>query len=91
MKVGVHVTSVLVGISAAGAEMDMDERRELGPLLEEAARGTALASYESDVTIDIAASLQRSIVADRSLIARSGPWAIYKMTQPGHDNPCVGR
>src|SRR5438034_1164331 len=44
--------------------------RELGPLLEEAVRGTALASYESDVTIDIAASLQRSIVADRSLIAK---------------------
>src|SRR6266404_2604278 len=44
--------------------------REIGPMLEEAAQGSARASAESDVTIDLAASLNRTIVADRSVIAR---------------------
>jgi hypothetical protein len=44
--------------------------RELGPLLEEAGKGAARASCESEVTIDIAASLQRTIIPDRSVIAK---------------------
>jgi hypothetical protein len=30
------------------------------------------------------------LLTSKQLIAKSGPWSIYKMTQPGHDNPCVG-
>jgi hypothetical protein len=44
--------------------------RELGPLLKEAAQGSARASAQSEVMIDIASSLERTIVPDRSVIAK---------------------
>jgi hypothetical protein len=31
------------------------------------------------------------LLTSKQVIARAGPWTIYRMTQPGHDNPCVGR
>jgi Zn-dependent M28 family amino/carboxypeptidase len=43
---------------------------ELVPLFEKASQGSGRASAESDVTIDIAASLNRTIVGDRSVIAK---------------------
>jgi Peptidase family M28 len=43
---------------------------ELAPLLKKASQGSGRASAESDVTIDIAASLNRTIVGDRSVIAK---------------------
>jgi hypothetical protein len=43
---------------------------ELAPLLEKASQGSGRAAAESDVTIDIAASLNRTIVGDRSVIAK---------------------
>ena len=55
-------------ISPALAEQILG--RELGPLLEEAARGAARVSVESDVSIDMAASLNRTIIPDRSVIAK---------------------
>src|SRR5437016_1526982 len=55
-------------ISPALAEQILG--RQLAPLLEEASQGSARASAESDVTIDMAASLHGTIVADRSVIAK---------------------
>jgi hypothetical protein len=44
--------------------------RELAPLLEKATQGPGRGSAESEVTIDMAASLNRTIVGDRSVIAK---------------------
>src|SRR5260370_11183267 len=55
-------------ISPALAEQILG--RQLAPLLEEASQGSARASAESDAPINMAASLHRTIVADRSVIAK---------------------
>jgi Zn-dependent M28 family amino/carboxypeptidase len=44
--------------------------RELGPLLKSAVQGSAHTSTESEVTVDIASSLKRTAVGDRSVIAK---------------------
>jgi hypothetical protein len=44
--------------------------RELGPLMAEAAKGAGGAFVESAATVDMAAALTRTTVADRSVIAR---------------------
>src|SRR5258708_7594510 len=55
-------------ISPALAEQILG--RELGPLLEQAGLGGARASSEPDTAIDIAASLNRTIIPDRSVVAK---------------------
>lgn len=42
-------------------------------------------------SIDGAPPAVNPLLTSKQLIARAGPWAMYRMTQPGHDNPCVGR
>jgi hypothetical protein len=42
-------------------------------------------------SIDGAPPAVNPLLTSKQLIARAGPWTMYRMTQPGHDNPCVGR
>ena len=44
--------------------------RELGPIIEESAKGPSRISVESGATVDLAASLHRTIVADRSVVGK---------------------
>jgi Zn-dependent M28 family amino/carboxypeptidase len=58
----------VVQISPALAEQILG--RELGALAKEAALGSARASAASEVTVDITTSLNRTIVSDRSVVAK---------------------